>query len=89
MRRGRIFRRAQSFSFEKKMGCKSCNGTGREIDQAALGESYRKMREKTGMSLRDMAKALGFTPPYVSDVERGRRAWSAKLEAAYRAALKQ
>ncbi len=48
----------------------------------------RSLRELAGISLRDAAKRLGLSAPYVSDLERGRRAWNADLEKRYRKAVK-
>jgi predicted transcriptional regulator len=58
--------------------CKTCSGTGKMVDDAQVGTHLRGIRTKAGISLRDMAKRLGCTPPYVSDLENGRRAWNQK-----------
>jgi transcriptional regulator with XRE-family HTH domain len=39
-----------------------------------FGETVRSVREEKGLSLTSLAKNLGVTKVYVSDVERGRRA---------------
>ena len=39
----------------------------------------RNRREKAGVSLRTMAKRLKVSPPYLSDLERGRRNWSVEM----------
>lgn len=39
----------------------------------AFGRVLRKLRESKHMSLRDAAKKLGISAPYLSDVELGRR----------------
>jgi transcriptional regulator with XRE-family HTH domain len=36
-------------------------------------EYLRHAREAAGVSLRAMAREVGFSPPYVSDLERGNR----------------
>lgn len=38
-----------------------------------FGEFITKKREDKGITLRDMAKKLEITPPYLSDVEKDRR----------------
>lgn len=38
-----------------------------------LGERIRQLREAKDMSLRELAKALGVSPAFMSDVELGRR----------------
>jgi transcriptional regulator with XRE-family HTH domain len=42
-------------------------------DPRTLGELIRDARVNTGRSLRDVAKALGITPSYQSDIENDRR----------------
>lgn len=39
-----------------------------------FGSAFRDARQQAGLSLTDVARLLGFTVPYVSDVERGQRA---------------
>lgn len=38
-----------------------------------FGESVRQRREQLGMSVREMAKRVGMSPIYLSDIERGTR----------------
>ena len=38
-----------------------------------LGQFVRQLREKAGFSLRELARALDISPPFLSDVELGRR----------------
>jgi len=47
-----------------------------KIDHIEAGRRIRDLREKSGMSLRRLAKEMGFTPPFISDLERGRRNWT-------------
>lgn len=51
--------------------CSRCGGSGRAwtTDPATL----RARREWAGLSLREFARRIGFTPAYISDVELGRR----------------
>lgn len=46
------------------------------IDSTATGEQARAEREAAGLSLREMARRMGVSAPYVCDLELGRRAWS-------------
>lgn len=46
------------------------------IDHAGTGSSARGARIKSGNSLRSVARKMGYTAPYVSDLERGRRNWT-------------
>lgn len=51
-----------------------------------LGECIRQLREETDLSLRELARRIGVTAPFLSDVELGRRFPSDKhLEAIARA----
>lgn len=61
--------------------CDACDGQGHIIK--VKPDSLREVREKAGVSLRAMAKLLGFTPPYISDIERGRRNCTPKILKAY------
>ena len=42
------------------------------------GESVRESRETAGLSQKDAAARMGIKPPYLSDIERGRRSISVK-----------
>lgn len=39
----------------------------------SFGEFIAKRREEKGITLREMAKKLNITPPYLSDIEKDRR----------------
>jgi transcriptional regulator with XRE-family HTH domain len=56
-------------------------------DDRVLGAEMRKRRERAGLSLRNMAKRCGWSPPYVSDLELGRRRWGPKQVKRYTEAL--
>lgn len=47
-----------------------------ETDNAEAGRRIRALREAHGISLRRLAAAMKITPPYLSDMELGRRGWS-------------
>lgn len=68
--------------------CKYCDGTGKQISQKALGESLRSEREATGISVRTMACWLNISAPYLSDLERGNRAWHTERINKYRSIVK-
>lgn len=61
--------------------CKHCRGRG--TLSIVEPESLRLTREDAGLSLRQFAKQVGFTPPYISDIENGRRACTFEIEEAY------
>lgn len=67
--------------------CHECGGCGTECDPSAIGALLRNEREIGRISLREVAKQMGYTPAYLSDLEHGRRAWRSELQDAFVAAL--
>jgi Ribonuclease G/E len=61
--------------------CPRCGGRGRvrRVNPAAL----RSDRERRGLSVREIARRCGVSAAFVSDVERGHRAWSPRLAKGY------
>jgi len=59
--------------------CPTC-GTPRTIIN---GRWLRHERQRAGLTLREMARRLGFSAPYICDVELNRRNCSPKIRAAY------
>jgi transcriptional regulator with XRE-family HTH domain len=59
------------------------------IDHKATGLSFRKERTQKRISLREMARRLKISAPYLSDLERGNRNWSEELAGKYLEALKE
>lgn len=49
------------------------------IDHKATGEAVREFREQHKVSLREVARRLGISPAFLSDLERGRRNWTYEL----------
>lgn len=50
-------------------------------DNVATGQLMREARKRAGLSVREMARRLGQSAPFVSDLELGRRGWDeARLE---------
>ena len=47
-------------------------------DNAATGQLMREARKRAGLSLREMARRLGQSASFVSDLELGRRGWDEK-----------
>lgn len=68
--------------------CSHCGGSGRELDPVAIGQQMRGLRLQAKLTLRTIAGRLGFTAPYISDLERGNRTFSEELVARYKEALK-
>lgn len=65
------------------MKCDKCYGTGQLRDPREFGTEMRLKRKRARISLRAMAEALEFTPPYISDLELGRRNWTFQLSRDY------
>jgi transcriptional regulator with XRE-family HTH domain len=53
------------------------------------GRQMRDLRQKKGVSVREVARRTGLSAPYVSDLELGRRSFNAKLIERYKKALNQ
>lgn len=56
-------------------------------DHEKTGAMMRQRRERAKLSLREVARRLGYSAPYVSQLERGLRTWSDDKLSAYLAAL--
>lgn len=64
-----------------RIQCAACAGSGglNVIDPISL----RETRQAAGISLREFAKRIKFTAPYISDIENGRRNCTLQIEEAY------
>ena len=58
------------------------------MDDAAVGKAMRKLRQKAGLTGREVARRMNLSAAYVSDLELGRRGWNAERRRAYTSALK-
>lgn len=67
--------------------CKFCDGTGTGIDHVSTGKGLRRLREARRASLRSIAALLGYSYPYLSDLELGKRNWTPAKIAAYKNAI--
>lgn len=63
----------------KTKPCHCCNGTGTEMDHAAIGKRCRDIRVGNKISLRELARQLGYSAAYLSDLEKGKRNWRREL----------
>lgn len=69
---------------ERKFRHEPCPTCG--TPQAVINHDWlRARRRDAGVSLREMARRLGFSTPYLCDVEYGRRRCSLKIRKAYEA----
>lgn len=67
--------------------CMRCGTGHKEIDHHKVGQRLRAIRERRDLSLREVAMQMGHTPPYLSDLELGRRPWNAARVERYLAAV--
>ncbi len=58
-----------------------------QIDHAATGAKMRVLRTSHKISLREVARRLKLSAPFVSDLERGRRNWDTHRALAYMQAV--
>lgn len=61
--------------------CPHCNGKG--CKRVLNGAALRSVRELKQISLREMARKLGFSASYISDVELGKRQGTENIAKAY------
>lgn len=54
-----------------------------EINHAATGAAARNLRISKKLSLREVARRLGYSAAFVSDLELGRRCWTEEKAEAY------
>ena len=68
--------------------CPRCGGSGKILDDRAFGNLLREARKKRGLSLREMARRCKWSASYVSDLELGKRIWTASKHRRYEKALR-
>jgi predicted transcriptional regulator len=67
--------------------CPTCQGAGVIETDASIGQRLRNRRVARKVSLRQLAYQMQISPPYLSDLELGRRGWSTGLQRRYEDAL--
>ena len=72
----------------KTTTCHRCGGSGKLLDSFKVGALMREIRSNKGYSLYDIARRMEFTPPYISDLELGKRQWRQDLVDRYLEACK-
>lgn len=58
------------------------------IDDTATGERARRERMSFGISQRKISKVMGYSSPFVSDLENGYRRWTEDKVLEWNAAIK-
>ena len=71
----------------KSMPCPHCHGTGLRLDPIETGRRMRELRKSRNIRMAGIARVLGYSPSYLSDVERGRRPWTLGLVEKYEWAM--
>jgi transcriptional regulator with XRE-family HTH domain len=66
--------------------CPRCGGSGTVLDDKKMGAFMRSIRIKSGLSGRELARRMGVSAAYLSDLELGRRGWNEERRAKYRKA---
>lgn len=56
-------------------------------DNVETGKVARDARKRAGLSLREVARRMKLSAPFVSDLELGRRGWNEKLVMKYQFAV--
>lgn len=67
--------------------CPNCKGSGVVPDPKAQGREMMKTRKAAGVTLREVASILELSIGYVSDLEHGRKKWTARRVNFYLAAV--
>lgn len=57
-------------------------------DHRPLGAELRRLRGNYGLALREVARRMGVSAPYLSDLERGNRLWTEETRDKFLKALK-
>lgn len=71
------------------MKCPKCLGTGEVQDQRAIGHRLQRSRIGAGLTIYDVASAMGLSPSHLSYLESGKRSWNPELIERYELALDQ
>ena len=67
--------------------CPYCGGEGRRPAVRDFARSLMRLRKSAGLGLRELARASGVSPTYVSDIEHARRRPTAETWGKLMAAL--
>lgn len=70
----------------KTKSCHCCSGSGKELDHKAVGASMAAFRKSHRKSQAQVARLMGFTPPFLCHLESGARSWRPDLIEQYKRA---
>jgi len=72
-----------------KKACRCCGGSGKELNDKIVGAQMRELRMQRGIAQAEVARRIGYRPPYICDLEAGKRRWSNSLIERYLEAINQ
>ena len=72
-----------SVQYQATMPCPRCAGTGAVDNPVYQGHTARGRREAAGLKLRQVARQLRVSAPFISDLENGRRLWTGLVAQRY------
>lgn len=67
--------------------CSCCKGTGKVLNSDYAATRMSAYRTKREVSLRAVARKMGLSPGYLSDLENGNRGWTQERVDAFKAAV--
>ncbi len=56
--------------------CHVCSGLGLLYNDRQMGAALKRLREDAGISLREVARRMGKSAPWLSHLERGKAQWN-------------
>lgn len=59
------------------------------LDARSVGQTLRAERKRARFGLREVAREMAISAPYLHDLEHGRRAWTQELIDRYRQIISQ
>lgn len=62
------------------INCPKCKGTGEIENPFYIGQKFKAERIKRDVGLRELARRMGYSPAYISELEHGKKAWSKHLK---------
>ena len=71
------------------MLCPKCSGKGRVPDFYSIGPVLRAERKAARFGLREVAREMAISAPYLHDLEHGRRVWTQDMIDRYRQIISQ
>lgn len=67
----------------KDKPCHCCHGSGAEVDEKKASAMLKKLRVKSKIGLREMARRIGISHSFLSQLEAGNRKWQPHVSHSY------